>query len=1414
LSRSSVGLCESIVDTIDYASSEDSQGCEEIAHHLYTTSSENDPPSPLVVDTSPQSVDCSGFLGDLYSLAETVWDASLQFVSMDCTVPQSSSPTVVLSPTTTTSSTSTPIKDSPTTAKEVTALVAWLQTFPSFDYQLVQPGEIDAADRLWDVLDQLPTVRAIWTVGQQVCEDDSLNDDENTNFNEPSKIWTSLLLLTAQRARPSSTANEKLTPHRLKCHVLANLLDCAVAAPNLNHRRTYIERIMTLERVTQKTLMALIEQRGRRSSSSRGSRTRTSSTKKRSPQRSARLSSSISRHATPPVPQSTPPVLRSSLRCNATPPVDPHEPPPTPVRSNTKDSRSHSLAFGHSPTATGFSPPPSKRLLDSEPRYANSSAPGFLSPGTLDSPARVQSIVRDLQHRNESLQSLVDAAQSREEEVRAQMEQKEQQQRKHMMQIESAARQKQLEQEGTLQSKLESLQRELQVAKEQAESGQQAQRELMAAREEMEVMQSSQQAWNATNEKLNKFRDKVTELSDVKEALAREQAQHGKAVDELVRLETEVQNLQNTKRQLDDYKIRAIEAEVQLVECQDHMRRMEQQASDSSDRNGHLWKESVTQKAQMEELVARIQEETQANMDAVANGDGVGVGISELNPELQQELVRLRNENLQLRAFAAKRQNDAVEELEARLDDSQRLANRYKEEFLSTKESLVETQTLLGDIQQREAKLSVDLDEWKQRATDAEALGRILDEKLTQCREKCEETKEELSDTTNQAQELRREKEELQSQLESSNSELAQRFQHQEQLESELEETRKCLEKAEQKIEDLREDVKTWEAQTMEFDLDLRKAADELKESEQTMAATKILLAESQQRADKLNSQIEQLKEEHEKLRDQSEEDKQANQVAIKEAHDSLETTRLVLVAKAQKEQDVLQSNMNKLLEDERKASRRKEDEASRKLDEVLERSRNEINDLQKRMATSLKNSRAEAQDRMDRIKGEYQSEMESARKEIADAKETTDNVIRKGRAMLEEAKKRAMEDYSKLRGEIKSVEEERDAIKKEKEELECSLRRKVSSLQHELNLSVAQINDFTRETDELQENIRKAERDKYKLQEDNDRYRRQLGGRYGADGKVQSQLEKLQKEYNLVLDENRNLKKQGRFGGQEGLSSISENGEGDGSRSYSRSGTSRSTISQLRREYEETIEALNDEKRELVMRNSAAITDVQKAEQRAWEREQEVTRMQDEMTSLKLALQRVEFANDRSLDTVQRSPKDLSFFSAQDRSPGLLTPEGCPESPGMKANGLSSAAKRSPSILRAMRQKNAREAALRGQFTSFTASPERSGRRLSTNSTPPRPASFSPGSKTLEPTQTREVIQNRSSPGQRRSSTGSYGSPQAKMASDVFNLGITTNNYTNRIPDTKSQPSSLMQHVRADEQDADENGQPECQQS
>ena len=1175
----------------------------------------------------------------------------------------------------------------------------------------------------------------------------------------------------------------------------------------------------------------------------------------------------------------------------------------------------------------------------------------LLSPGTLESPNQVQSIVSNLEGKNQKFEKMLEAYQHRETQLKTQLEEVQANHRKQMLKLESKSMDREQELHQQYARAVDVVQNELNEAKEKAARGEQALRELDKARDEIEMMRDSKSSLTETTEKLRVYKEKIHELQDSKEALQREQEAHGRSVDEIVRLENELQALQPVKRQVEDYKIRAIEAEVKLVECQDYLRQMEQQATDQSAANEHLWKGSVMQKEQLEELQRRILQDTQAPPQS-ANA-GVGDGISELNPELKEELHRLRNENLQLRAFAQKRDNDEVQKLEETLDDTKRLGERYKNEFLSTKKELTDRVTDLADAKDREDKLlmqvkeiSDQVEKLEEAVEDARSLGERHKQELKATRDKLEKTQTDLKDTIDREDKLliqvkvmiddaaklddaleeskllgERYKDELartNKELDETRSVLAstkgreeklivqvqettdrveQNENHIQSLEGTIHQLKDDWERAEDSIKEmecvntrLEKETSDWKSKfnasevtsmkqkneiyNLSRELENTKSSlstaesniqkaeehiaicqDELEnmstyrtnlesklgDVEEELEQTHSMLVVSRQQCTTLEESVKALNMEQSRLENQLEDEQAAKQTAIEEADSALEATREILQSKAKKEMEDLQLNMNRLLEDERRAGRLHRDESKKQLRELDEKWRKEYDELQERYSSSLKHSREEAQERVDMLKQEHQEEIENIRKSEEDSRQT---LVRKGKGMLSDATDKYKKEMAAVFEEKKELKQKLAIALKENEEVEKLLRSKISSQKNKLELSVSQVDELTRENEELQEKVTTIEREMSKLREDNDRCRRQMGGRFGGSG-YQAQLEKLQKEYNEILEENRNYKKEARFGSGGMLGAIAEHHlPEDGSLrsgAYGRGGMNKEALSQLRHEYDGIIERLNDEKRELVMKSSAAATDVKKAEQRVWEGEQEISKLKDQIVSLQLALQRAEISLDGSIGLPaqhhleNQSPKDkeLSFLSAREeldeKSPicadkqslGYEHRQGSLPKTPERQRCSEADPKRSPSLEKALRDRDATEQAFRSKLLSFSAMKSSPSRAAS----PQAPPRTSNAELVLQSTRKHEERTNIQQPAvvdlertRKDEKTKVQDSPRANMACDVFGLGVNkserSSSHKKQNTDQSFNPPKTLLDYTCQEEDPNMESRPECQQS
>lgn len=972
------------------------------------------------------------------------------------------------------------------------------------------------------------------------------------------------------------------------------------------------------------------------------------------------------------------------------------QPQPTelsPVKSSLKKgdatNRGYSVAFGSPAASTGFTPDRKRQS------HSGGSVSGFLSPGTMESPDRLHMIVMSLQRKNEHMQNALDSYQQKEEEHKQAIEAMETEHRQKMIKVEAESLDRIQEMQREAEERATEFQAQLAEAQEQARQCSSAMNELEVAKEELEVMNHSKAALAETTEKLRKYKDRVAELQDVREALRKEQDAHSQSVDEIIRLENELQQLQSVKRQVDDYRIRAIEAEVKLVECQDYLRRMERHANDQNVKNEYLYKGVVMQKEQMDEMQRRIQEDTQRAMEITGSVNGVGDGISELNPELYEELVRLRNDNLQLRAFQAKRTEDAVQYLEECLDDTKRLADRYKEEYLDTKNTLGATQATLTETQHREANLRAEVKQWQESCKETELRCEALSGQIILCEQQLEQTTLSLEASEQRNSKLRSDVKEWMQKKEEADAVSAERMEKLQDTIRELESTKAILRSAEAALAEIQNDINDLEVAIEEKNQAVKQIEGSLQKTSWDLDDSRKKLADEHCKVDTMKGQVKTLEKQLVAAANKLNEECKQRKEDADEAQRSLEATRQLLETKNKKEQEELQANMTRLLDDERKAYRLKDEETNKKLKQLEQEWNQKYHELQERSTLTLKHSRQEAQERIDFIKKEYEEDLAKLKR---DSSENHDNIIRKGRKVLEEAKAKALSELQRIEYECDDLKDKVTRLENEKTELDLLNRGQIAKMKQQLDITTGHANDLVREMDEYLDQIKTLEREKAKLSEENENYRRQIGGRYGADNRVQSQLEKLQKEYGAVVEENRNLKRREHYDSTTGLGldSIAESvekGEGD-SRPYRRgSGVDRRALTELRNAYEERIASLNDEKRDLIMKMSSQSTDVHKAEKRAWEREEENAKLRSENTSLKLKIERADLTyevGDGALVLVEnRSPVEASFHSTHQ---GGLSP-----SPLLHS---------SPGIDRAKKQKVAQENMLRDRFFSITGIP------------------------------------------------------------------------------------------------------------
>jgi chromosome segregation ATPase len=1440
---------------------------------------------------------------------------------------------------------------------------------------------------------------AIFQVAQEIC---CTTDNSEVAEIEPSDLWDTILAMTKNTITSQSVEPPRLDTPRLdtpkmwsdyKQHAaIANLIDTAVSHKNLQQRKTYIERIMNLPSIHQRSLMALLERQKKQSvSTSTPSKDKKSTVKTRT---SAKKRTKTGETTNKPSSDATP-TQKPTPNERDTTPDSGSRPPFSPRHSNNRTTPDSSNNVAQLPPSKSdsrgkgrglFSTPrcltrqrsfedafgSTPQLPDSanpSPKRQASGPQAFFSPGLGDT-AEYEKAVQEMRERNQTMESDLEKSRQRETDLAQKLEDVESNFRQEMMKVERDARLREEECKDTYETEMTTLQHDLANVSQKYEQAKQAKQELAGVKDEMELMLHTKGMLAETTEKLRNYKERLQQCSDVKDALQREEQFHSKSVEECLRLDNELKILQPLKHQLEDYKTRAADVEVKFAESQDELRKWKHESLTLASTNEELLKGSESQQEEIEELRKRVQTEERAR-EASA---GVGDGMSELNPELKEEVLRLRNENNQLRAFKNKRETDSVQKMEQKMEDLERLQERYKNQYLSTKGKLEDTQVELKDALGREAKLEKDLSEWTCRAQEAQERADGLSRQLRKCQDdlqasrareenldkelvewaeqaktwrtraddlagklqKCSEdlhasitresnleeelanqvekakesqqranslsaeldtctadlvaTREresnlnkevlewteqaklsqerandvseqlhkssteltssrnreaslekELSDWSKQAKASNEQVHDLSQQLEqcvnnlkatretlneSQSQELALRddladvttraedsesvstqrmellqitrqkltvshfqvetlelknreleldrstwtekaraaYEDSGRLETELGETKSLMkstleklstsqvevanlqnvekrltaeveswnekatsaesltdllqeelvqtreilnkkqtaletsqdegemlkvevENAETKVKELVEELdrackerqeaidetaKRVEAtraeRTAKADNDIHslrsqleaqleeelqygaKMKQELFHTQETLNETHVSLGSSQHREKMFKHEVAKLQDRQKELEDELETAKTKSDDTVEESEKSLEATREVLNAKGKKDMDELQHNMNMLLEGERKAKRLVDEKREAELKALREESNKRIAELEEEAARAREASKKETQDQLEHVRSDHEKQIEEAKKT---AKEENEKLMTKGKAMLKNVDRKAQEEIQAAEEECAALQENYDHLQKEKQAIANAYKNKVTEYKKKLQITTGRIVNLTQETDDLQDSVKAFEREKFKLQEENDRYRRQLGGRFGTDAKVQNQLEMIQKEFKNALEETRELKRklnQDRSTGfhsdvpSGSLPAIDEDSDAL-EKNYSRDAVNQSTLVQLRTEYEETIEELNDEKRELVMKNSAAITDVQKAEKRAWEADQDNASLKHENTSLLLQIERMNMTT-QSMASYKKEPTQMSTLN------------------------------------------------------------------------------------------------------------------------------------------------------------------------
>lgn len=121
----------------------------------------------------------------------------------------------------------------------------------------------------------------------------------------------------------------------------------------------------------------------------------------------------------------------------------------------------------------------------------------------------------------------------------------------------------------------------------------------------------------------------------------------------------------------------------------------------SKDKDAENAKNQISQlNAQVEELQTLMHEfrsNTQKEFTPTKANSGIGLGVSEFNPEISEKIRRLEHENADLKTQVSGETSELVDDLREKLDDSNRLLSTFESKYNVTNQSLQETTASLQE---------------------------------------------------------------------------------------------------------------------------------------------------------------------------------------------------------------------------------------------------------------------------------------------------------------------------------------------------------------------------------------------------------------------------------------------------------------------------------------------------------------------------------------------------------------------------------------------------------------------------------------------------------------------------------------------------------------------------------------------
>lgn len=205
--------------------------------------------------------------------------------------------------------------------------------------------------------------------------------------------------------------------------------------------------------------------------------------------------------------------------------------------------------------------------------------------------------------------------------------------------------------------------------------------------DELEISKFKAEKLDLCEDQILRLREKLDELQCVKQQLQLESESHSKTYSQLIEAEAELVNLRKYRSQIDDYRGKNTELMILQDELENKVKESDYTIKVLTQRCESLVESKDEKQHENHQLITELQASNEfARMNNRVNG--IGEGISELNPVLMQELTKLRSENMELKSMIQSSSVDALNEFERKLEDEKSLNTSLQSKYYETKKSL------------------------------------------------------------------------------------------------------------------------------------------------------------------------------------------------------------------------------------------------------------------------------------------------------------------------------------------------------------------------------------------------------------------------------------------------------------------------------------------------------------------------------------------------------------------------------------------------------------------------------------------------------------------------------------------------------------------------------------------------------